>query len=540
LFIILIPAVASVFLFSSRQNFFKSAFSSVNAKLLGSSSFVIINSEGSTVFPGISEVKAKLAGSGVPEEARVFFDKFFEENSSFSWLNIFKKKAIGQTASIGGLDFLEKAKESIKSVTNPSLDPVEKDLEKEISKLNFWKQFLSKGNQYLIVLLDSEVSRPAGGKPVSYALVKSNGEFLETTGSGKFLALDAASDLKKIPPEPIQVFSTSWMPSDSGWFLNFPESGETFSSFFENITQIKVNGVLAIDKNFLKQLSFRESIIFDIESPNWFYGLVNALERKPSHRWVGLADEIEKALKSHEAQFYFSDPNMNAYALNSNWLASTKVSTKEDIVGIAWATFQGSGIALELIESRNSIDSDGSVLENLNIMMKHGTSGASKNYFKIYIPKGSEIKNISGFSEKEKIPEFDYLSKGFSSDTRIKPNITTKNNSWNADVFEESGLTVIGGWIDAKSQERKKISLEYSLPFKLGEKNGYMTYSVKVLRPMQSEDTPFRFNLLPKKGVQILSLDPNGFVTENLGEYQGNLNSDLNLSASLMIGEAGN
>ena len=530
----LIPLSASVFLFSNRENFFKSAFGSINSKLLGSSSFVIINSQGSSVFPEVSEAKSKLEGSGVPEEAGIFFDKFFEENSSFNWLNIFKKKAIGQSAKIGGLEFLEKAKELIKSVANPSIDPVKKDLDKEISKFNFWQQFLAEGKQYLVVLVDPEIARPIGGKPVSYALIKSNGEGLETTGSGKFLALDAASDLKKIPPEPVRIYSTAWMPSDSGWFFDFSDSGETFIEFFENATQLKVDGVISISKDFLKEASFKESLIFDIESPNWFYGLVEALERKPSHRWTGIAGELEKAIESHKAQFYFKDSDMNGYAVNSNLLVSSKISDNEDALGIAWATFQGSGMALELVESRNSVDKDGSVSESLNVMAKQGASGLSKNYFKIYIPKGSEILKISGFSQKEKTPEFDYFSKGFLPDSRINPSVTASDESWNADIFEESGLMVIGGWIDAKSQERKKISLEYNLPFKLSRKNDYLIYKMKVFRPLQSEDAPFRFNLLPGDGVEIISLDPNGFVSENLGEYQGTLGSDINLSASLI------
>lgn len=534
LFIILIPAVASVFLFSSRQNFFKNFFSSINSKLLGSSSFVIVNSENSLVFPGVSEAKAKLAGSGVSEETGTFFDNFFEENSSFGWMNIFKKKAVGQSAGINGLDFLEKAKENIKSVSNPSLDSVGKDLEKEIAKLDFWNRFLSLGNQYLVVLNDSGIQRPSGGKPIGYAVVRSDGERLETIGSGKFLVIDAASGLKIIPPDPIKPFSTAWLPSDSGWFLDFSESGKTFAVFFEDATQLKVDGVLSLDKIFLKEVSFRESLIFDIESPNWFYGFVGAIERKPNYRWAGLADELGKAVKSRKIQFYFRDERMNKYARDFDWFVSANVPEKNDALGVRWAAFEGNGIELELIESRVGVNSDGSLFENLNVMMKQETSGASKSYFKIYIPKNSEITKVSGFSEKEKIPEFDYIGGGFVSDRRIKKTLSVSDESWNADVFEESGLTVVGGWIDAGAGERKKISLEYKPPFKLSrDSKGVLTYNSKIFKPLQDSDVPFRFNLLPKEGVEIISLEPNGFITENLGEYQGTLGSDLNLSASL-------
>lgn len=533
-FLALVPLAAGVFLFSGKDNFLKNAINTINAKVLSSSSFVLVNSESSTTFPGISKIVSQLEKTGAAEEVGSFFDEFLTKNSSFGWLNIFKKKEVGRSASIEGLDLLEKAKEKISSLGQAGLKPVEDDLGDEITSLNFWQQFLSQGRQYLIVLVDPDVSRPIGGKPSGYAIVKSTGEGLETAGSGKFLALDAASDLKKIPPFPVQVFSTTWMPSDAGWFFDFTESGKTLADFFEGITQLKVDGVIMVSRDFLKDLSFRESLIFDMDSPNWFYGLVDALERKPNHRWTGMADDFEKAVKSHKIQFYFKDAFMQGYALNSGWLASTKISSnKEDALGITMATFQGQGPDLELIESRNSVSADGSVLVRLSVMARQNSAGGSKNYFKIYIPKNSEILTADGFSQKEKIPKFEYLANSFTPDSRIGNYTPFPDDKSNAETFEESGLAVVGGWVDAVAQERRKISIEYNLPFKLSVKNNHIVYLLNMWRPSQSDDVPFRFNLLPQDGLEIVSLEPNGFVSENLGEYQGSLSGDLKLTATL-------
>lgn len=532
LFSVLIPATVGVFLFSN-NNFFKSALSSLNSKFFGSSGFVVVNSQAVNVLTGISDVREEFTRNGLSEAD---FKEFFDSNSSFSWLNIFKKKTSLQTAKINNLEILDKILKDTDSYSNnEEIFSAREKLEKEKLFLNFWSKFLQEGKQYLIVLLDSEISTPSGGKPVGYAVVKSNGDSLETVVSGRFFVLDAASDLKKIPPKPIQAFSTSWLPSDAGWFFDFSESGETFADFFENSTQLKIDGVLSISKSFLKDFSFNENIIFDIDSANWFYGFIDSIERKPNYKWETYADQIKNGLKSHRVQFYFRDDQLSEYAINSNWLVLARPSLKEDIFGITLQTFSGNGMKIELAESRNSIEKSGSVLANLNVNLKQNESDFSKSYFKIYIPKGSEIKNITGFSEKEIIPSFDYEKNGFSGDFRISQSIDSGNSSWNADVFDESGLMVVGGWVEAKPGERKKLSLEYVLPFSLEKESVYMKYNLKVLKPLQDEDVPFRLNILPKEGVKVLSVDPKGFVSESLGEYQGNLSSDLNIKSNLLV-----
>ncbi|MEK7501189.1 MAG: hypothetical protein AAB642_03635, partial [Patescibacteria group bacterium] len=75
------------------------------------------------------------------------------------------------------------------------------------------------------------------------------------------------------------------------------------------------------------------------------------------------------------------------------------------------------------------------------------------------------------------------------------------------------------------------ISIEYVSPLRLDYSAGVADYHFKVWRPHQADPAAFRFNLSPQKGMEVLSLEPNGFISEGAGEYQGNLSKDLLLNA---------
>lgn len=536
-FILAMPIIFSILLLSSKNNFLKTAFNGFNSKLLSTSSFTLVNAEENSVFPELAQINSEIKNLGLPVEASDSITKFLESNVNFGWLNIFKKKNSGADFSFIGLENINQAKNILNSVA--SADSRVKGLEASLAKyylsLNFWNQLFLPDKNYLVVLSDSNISWPGGGQPQNYAVVKTSAGGLIVDSSGRFSALDAAFNSKIIPPDSIKTISTSWLPSESNWFLDFRESAKTVSNFFEITTQTKIDGVVSLDKDFLKEIGFKESLIFDADSPNWFYGLWEALARKPNQRWVSLFKSLTSGLDSHKIQFYFKDNLLENFSENSNWLVAPKISPGTDMLGLSWASLKGKGLGLELAEYHGNLFEDGSIEVKLNILARQSSAGSSQNYFKFYLLKGVQILKAEGFSPKEKIPEFNYGAQGFSSDKRIQSPTISKNEIKNVDIFEESGLTVVGGWVDLESNKRTVLNLDYILPFRLSRKNTSADYGLKVFRPHQTEDAPFRFVMVPEKGISINSLEPNGFISENLGEYQGNLSQDLNLSSSFQF-----
>ncbi len=532
--IFLVPVTLGFLAFSGGPNFVKTAVASFNDKFLGATSFTLVNSGESSMFAEVGQARNSLASAGNNTDIVTNLDNFLEKNNAFSWLNIFKKKVLGSNiVTVAGADELAKAIQAIP-------DSIENKLAKEKLKdsanlFSFWDQLFTPEKKYLVVMLDANTPRSIGGKPLSYAVVKVNADGLEVMASGKFSDLDAAADAKIVPPQAIQVTSTAWLPSETGWFLNFSDSAGTLLDFFERTTQTKTDGLVTVSQDFLKAVSFRESLIFDINSPSWLYGLNEALAHKPDGRWNSLADFLNSGLANHQVQFYFKDGALEQKVADENWSAETSHTVGKDFLGITWSSLKSSGSNLDLVEHKATVFEDGSLVVNLSLTARQD-NGESNNYFKIYLPKGIQVLNGDGFSNKPALPKFDYSANGFSIDSRLSPVVTVAAASLkNADTFEESGLTVVGGWLELKSGERKKINLQYVLPFRLAYKNSRASYNFKVLRPGQTGDVPFRFSLTSdKSSTSIISLDPNGFISQNSGEYQANLSQDLSLTASLV------
>lgn len=535
--IVLAPLSLGWFLFSGSQNFIKDSLGALNSKLLSASSFTLINTEAGSNFPALLELKKEMSVPGISVNTIPVLDAFMEKNTAFGWGDVFKKKAVWNDNSLfRDLGSLEKIKADLEG--NPAYNSsgvfkkIAVDLDNNISWLNFWQDLFRPDQNYLVVLGDSDLARPAGGQPVSYAVVKTSTDGLEIINSGKIGAVDAASSLKVVPPPPLQVFSTAWLAGEAGWFLDFNESAKTLLNFFSDATKVRPSGVVFITKDALKSLSLKEGLIFNMESADWFSGFVQALSRKPDSRLVKMADSLNELIANHGLQFYFENNSLEKYIAGSNWALKAQNNSNKDVIGLAWLGDKP-GMITELAEHTSEIYKDGSVKVKLNLSLRQNPENSSWDYYKIYLSRGSEIVKATGFSQRKNIPKFDYAGQGFSRDTRVMASQILESNK-NIDMFEETGLAVLGGWLNFEPNERKIINVEYTLPFNLSQVDRG-NYNIKVWRPPQASDTPFRLIISPQPGVEVLSLEPGGFVSDNSAEYQGNLSQDLNLSAGLVF-----
>ncbi|MBI4120458.1 MAG: DUF4012 domain-containing protein, partial [Parcubacteria group bacterium] len=529
---LVIPAGVGFFLFSRGPEVFRNHLAGFGSKIISASSYTLVNSAGESAFPGVVAIKKGLPSGG---EATALIDQFLAQNSDFGWLNIFKKKIVSYPSALLGLEFLEQAQVVLAKSDSPDIKASSQKLQDNLLWLKFWQGLVGQPpKQYLIVALDESSGRPMGGRPLSYALVKLESDGLAVVNSGRFSDLDAASAQKTIPPRPLQAFSTSWLPSEAGWFWNFQSSAETLLDFFEKTTQLKADGLIAVSRGFLKDFSFRQNLLFDADSSNWFYGLSEALARKPETKWPVLAESLKTALEQHRLQFYFREAEMQGQVAAESWSLAPHLSKNEDGLGVVWANWRGGGVGLDLWENSGSVFEDGSVVVKSNIFFKQSGAEDSKNYVKIYLPLGAQILKAEGFSPQEKIPDFDYASQGFTADYRLdQKSLAGLEPNKLVEVYQESDWQVLGGWISLIPQERRRVSVEYVSPVRLDYSSDVADYHFKIWRPHQTDPVAFRFNLAPQKGIEVLSLEPSGFISEGTGEYQGSLSKDLSLRAQL-------
>ncbi|MEK7500769.1 MAG: DUF4012 domain-containing protein, partial [Patescibacteria group bacterium] len=478
--VVIVPAGVVAFMLLGGPEVFKNRLSGFGSKIISASSYTLVNSGAESAFPGVSAIKKGLAAGS---EATALIDQFLIQNADFGWLNIFKKKIAADLAEIKGLDLLEQAQSVLAASDLADVKASAGKLKDNLLWFEFWQGLVNSApagdsktsaspahRQYLVVVLDEASSRPMAGRPLNYTLVKLEDGGLSVASSGKFSDLDAASAQKIIPPRPLQVFSTAWLPGEAGWFWNFEDSAQTLLDFFENTTQLKADGLIAITQGFLKDFSFRQNLLFNADSPNWFYGLSEALARKPENKWPALTEVLVLALEQHRLQFYFRDAEIKRLVAARNWSLAPGLAQNEDGLGVTWANLQGGGINLDLWENSGSVFEDGSVVVKSNIFFKQSGVLGSKNYVKIYLPLGAQVLKAEGFSSKEKIPDFDYAGQGFTVDTRLsvvqEPPAVLESNKL-VEIYQESSRLVLGGWVLLNPQERRLISIEYVSPLRL-------------------------------------------------------------------------
>ncbi len=173
---LLIPLTFGWLLFSGNSNFVKNSVAAINSKLLSAASFTLVNSEASSSFPFLAELKNKMAAAGAPADAVAFLDKFLDSNISFAWGDVFKKKAVwNENGLFNDLDSLSQAQAAL--LANPAsagsgvFKKLAVELGNNISLLNFWQELFRPDQTYLIVLGEAKLARPIGGKPISYVFV---------------------------------------------------------------------------------------------------------------------------------------------------------------------------------------------------------------------------------------------------------------------------------------------------------------------------------------------------------------------------------
>ncbi|MBI3631732.1 MAG: DUF4012 domain-containing protein, partial [Candidatus Staskawiczbacteria bacterium] len=376
LVLFLVPVATGLFLFGGGGDFVKTALGNFNSKLLSTSSFTLVNSQESDIFPDLIEFSSQIKNSGLNSDITQNIADFLQKNADFSWLNIFKKKSGSGSFLIANIDNLSQVKNALNTLNaeNKNLSGLSASFANYIYTLSFWNNIFSPGKNYLIVMLNQDQVWPGGGEPKNYIVASMGQNGIEPISSGRFSDLDAAFNLKVVPPNPVKVISTSWLPSQSFWFMDFSESAKTVLNFFENTTGKKIDGVIAVNEDFLKDLSFKESLTLDTASPSWFYGLTDAIGRKPAGRWVSLASILNQGLTAHKVQFYFKDAALQNFAETSGWLTKIGQDLGSDFLGISWASLKGENLNLELAEYRAQVFQDGSLVVKLNLMVRQNSA----------------------------------------------------------------------------------------------------------------------------------------------------------------------
>ena len=354
-----------------------------------------------------------------------------------------------------------------------------------------------KEKKYLVLFQNDKELRPTGGFITAYSIFRLDSGVVHVDNSSDIYSLDATISNKPTAPRPI----LSYLPKvselnlrDNNLSPDFKVSMDSFYKMYQTAGGfVKVDGIFAVDThalvsamNILGDVNVDGTtfttkndprcncpqVIYQLESfadqpvqgtrenrkgiiGDLMYAIMNkAFSSSPKQYWGPLFQTMLTEMNEKHVLFYMlsQDAQKGFEGLNS---AGRIMTYNGDYFNINEANFGGAKSNLfvsEAITQDYSLQNDGSIVKTVTIDYKNPYAPSDCNlergnlclnavlrdWFRIYVPKGSELVSSKG-SEVKMIS------------------------------YEELGKTVFEGFLEVRPQGATNLTISYKLPFKLGQ-----------------------------------------------------------------------
>jgi hypothetical protein len=377
----------------------------------------------------------------------------------------------------------------------------------------------------LILLQNPSELRPGGGFVGSYAEVELRRGSVAGMEVKDINDADRNSDLRIIPPRPLQLIATRWRAADANWFFDFSDSAEKILALFEHGEKydavlgvsagvvgeiLEITGPVRIESrkltlnrdNFLVELQRQVQIgqaarlaetsrgigasggspkevlrEFMPALINKILSLAEAQKNEIILR-LGLWSErkdIQVKFREPKLQKFFEDLGVagRMFQLPEPW--------NGDYLAVAYANIGGGKSDLYLkqkIVLQSQINAEGTLNNHLVIYREHRGQESeywwyrvpSQGYLKIFVPRDAKLVYARGGIKKTISPKINYAALGYFQDplvAAVEETRETHPEFPEVERFWESGKRVFGIWSKTDLGKTAEIVFDYSrrLPF---------------------------------------------------------------------------
>ncbi|MBU0646266.1 DUF4012 domain-containing protein [Patescibacteria group bacterium] len=410
--------------------------------------------------------------------------------------------------------------ESLPEEYRPTLTELQANLPLLIGSLNEFVEFsdllaVIMGGQgtksYLVVFQNNTEIRPTGGFMGSFAEIDlHHGEIVRMNipGGGTYDLQGSLRD-QIAAPEPMQLLKARWEFQDANWFADFPTSARKILEFYQNSGGGNLDGVIAVNATYVADLIGllgpvdmpdygrtidQENFVFEAQKiveleydlaenrPKAFIGdlapiLLERAVAKTGDDFLQILDFANRGLTERQLQIFFTDDELQRQVLNLGWGGQVKW-TDGDYLMVVDTNLGGGktdGVISQQIDLKVKIDDTGVITNTVSIARTH--HGMPNNlfnnvnnvdYLRLYVPKGSQLLYASGFSIPDQslfeTPDSNWL---MDNDLYYSQASQITDPDSGTDIFEESGKTVFGNWLQTKPGTTSVASFTYRLPFTL-------------------------------------------------------------------------
>ncbi len=526
--------------------------------------------------------------SDLPLTSRI---KAFQIESQRALLEL--KKGEAQLAYIDTDHVPEGSRDQFETLKT-SLPTVITGLESSQEVLDFSLNFLGDKTlkRYLLVFQNDNELRASGGFMGSFAMIDiKSGEITDiSTPAGGTYDLRAGLTNTYQAPKPLQLINPRWEFQDTNWWPDWPTSAKNIDSFYTKSGGPTIDGVIAINSDFLGdilratgpidmseygrqitaenfelELQTNVELEADKRAPKKIIGdmmpkLIDKILHAEPTELLKVVAVIHQGLGRKDIMIHLNNAQDQKFIAKHQWDGRQK-ETAGDYLQVV-ATNIGGGktdnVINQTVNHQATIAPDGSIIDTVRIERSHFgpidsyfTKQDNRSYIRVYVPAGSTLIEAAGFDATSTIAGLIKTATSSDEQLEIHEQLVTENKA-RVDVdsatavYSENNKTVFGNWITTAPGTTRSVVLVYKLPFKIDWKhaksgktwsslassllpqNDYASYSLLLQKQSGSADDKITSTVNYSDAMTPVTLYPDGLrADKGSAQFTSTLVEDL-------------
>lgn len=427
--------------------------------------------------------------------------------------------------------------------------------------------------KYLVLFQNNMELRPGGGFIGSYGILEMENGAVKQFKVSDIYDADGKLTIHVEPPYALRRYmgAAHWFLRDSNFAVDFPQNAKQAETFLNFETGDKVDGVMAVDTTFLKNIlaaigpvevaDYKETVTADnfylltqnhaekdffpgsTQKKDFLRALLSTLQEKLAEKkginYQSLVSKIGESIMGKHLFFAFSDEStQQVFRINdlsaSLWDGRLAGGNKFlDYFGVIDANLGANKANYYLkrsIDQKVVLNSDGTLQTTATITYSNLSKrdspfgGDYKNYLRFILPTNAKLKQITIDDVKQ--PTIDAVT---------DPELFTAKNfvapkELEIDSSREEEKDIIGFLLLVPRNSSKKVVLTYAVKANDPSKNVF-SYDLHVFKQPGTDNDAYSFNLIYPAIYRLVSADEKLSDVGGKLMYSGVLSEDQELRA---------
>jgi hypothetical protein len=440
--------------------------------------------------------------------------------------------------------------------------------------IDVWPDLLGFNNKktYLVLFQNNMELRPGGGFIGSYGLLSLDKGKITDFSIHDVYDADGQLTGHVEPPFAIRRYlqSTNLYMRDSNFDVDYINDAAITARFLSLEKKQQVNGVIAVDVSFVKNIlsamgqiyvpEYNENVnsdnLFQLTEShaekNFFPGstqkkdflrlllqsMENNIASNKNISYLYLAQAVGDSISQKHVLFAFDNSSIQNLFTVNGWSSSLWDDRKDDknlvndYFGINEANLginKANYFIKRSVSQIVNIDDNGGISSSITVAYKNTNvngiwpGGNYKNYLRFILPQGAQMTSIKINGQIQSTiaaitdPQI-YENKNFSPPSKLE-----------IEKYDQNGKTIYGFLTNVPITALQTITFNYSLSNQVLVSSSVLNYDLRIFKQPGTDEYPYDFSITYPNVFRVIytsdGADNNGRVV-----YSGNLNKDKDIS----------